>query len=71
MADSARRGVDRRTVTYRLVKLADRPEDLYSPEIARLDRGDEVEVIGFQGDYVRVRTADGLVGWIPGITTLG
>jgi len=70
-AKSARRGVDRRTVTYRLVKLADRPEDLYSPEIARLDRGDEVEVIGFQGDYVRVRTADGLVGWIPGITTLG
>jgi hypothetical protein len=70
-AKSAKRGVDRRTVTYRLVKLADRPEDLYSPEIARLDRGDEVEVIGFQGDYVRVRTADGLVGWIPGITTLG
>jgi hypothetical protein len=70
-AKSAKRGVDRRTVTYRLVKLADRPEDLYSPEIARLDRGDEVEVIGFQGDYVRVRTPDGLVGWMPGITTLG
>lgn len=70
-AKTAKRGVDRRTITYRLVKLADRPEDLYSPELARLDRGDEVEVIGFQGDYVRVRTPDGLVGWIPGITTVG
>jgi hypothetical protein len=70
-ANTAKRGVDRRTISYRLVKLADRPEDLYSPELARLDRGDDVEVIGFQGDYIRVRTPDGLVGWIPGITTLG
>jgi hypothetical protein len=70
-AKSAKRGVDRRAVTYRLVKLADRPEDLYSSEVARLDRGDEVEVTGVQGDYIRVRTPDGLEGWIPGITTLG
>jgi hypothetical protein len=70
-AKSAKRGVDRRSVTYRLVKLADRPEDLYSSEVARLDRGDEVEVTGIQGDYIRVRTPDGLEGWIPGITTLG
>jgi hypothetical protein len=70
-AKSVKRGVDRRTVTYRLVKLADRPEDLYSAELARLDRGDEVEILAVQGDYIRVRTPDGLEGWIPGITTLG
>jgi SH3 domain-containing protein len=66
--DSAPRGgADRRTIGYRLVRLSDGPDDLRSNEISRLDRGDEVEIIGDQGGFLQVRTPSGLEGWVPRI----
>jgi hypothetical protein len=60
-----RKGVERRTIGYRLVRLSDGPDDLRSREVARLDRGDEVEVIGDLGGFLQVRTPSGLEGWVP------
>jgi hypothetical protein len=60
-----RAGADRRTIGYRLVRLSDGPDDLRSTEISRLDRGDEVEIIGDQGGFLQVRTPSGLEGWVP------
>jgi len=37
-------------------------------EIARLDRGDEVEVLAEEHGFVSVRTPDGLEGWVPRMT---
>lgn len=62
-----RGGADRRTIGYRLVRLSDGPDDLRSNEISRLDRGDEVEIIGDQGGFLQVRTPSGLEGWVPRI----
>jgi hypothetical protein len=62
-----RGGADRRTIGYRLVRLSDGPDDLRSSEISRLDRGDEVEIIGDQGGFLQVRTPSGLEGWVPRI----
>jgi hypothetical protein len=62
-----RPGVDRRTIGYRLVRLSDGPDDLRSLEIGRLDRGDEVEIIGDIGGFLQVRTPSGLEGWVPRI----
>jgi SH3-like domain-containing protein len=59
--------VDRRTIGYRLVRLSDGPDDLRSSEIGRLDRGDEVEIIGDVGGFLQVRTPGGLEGWVPRI----
>jgi hypothetical protein len=63
----ARTGADRRTIGYRLVRLSDGPDDLRSNEMSRLDRGDEVEIIGDQGGFLQVRTPSGLEGWVPRI----
>jgi SH3 domain-containing protein len=57
-------GVDRREIGYRLVRVADGPDDLRSDEVGRLDRGDQVEVLESKGSFVRVRGADGLEGWV-------
>ncbi len=62
------KGVDRRVVGYRLVRVGDSADDLHSTELGRLDRGDEVDVLETAGDVARVRSADGLEGWIPNIT---
>jgi hypothetical protein len=62
-----RGGADRRTIGYRLVRLSDGPDDLRSNEVSRLDRGDEVEIIGDQGGFLQVRTPSGLEGWVPRI----
>jgi len=57
-------GVDRREIGYRLVRVADGPDDLKSDEVGRFDRGDQVEVLESKGSFVRVRGADGLEGWV-------
>jgi hypothetical protein len=57
-------GVVRRQITYRLIRLSDAPDDLRSNEIMRLDRGDEVEILGQEGSYIQVRTPTGEVGWV-------
>lgn len=57
-------GVDRREIGYRLVRVADGPDDLKSDEVGRFDRGDQVEVLESKGAFVRVRGADGLEGWV-------
>jgi hypothetical protein len=55
----------RRQITYRLVRLSEGPDDFVSREIIRLDRGDEIEIVGQQGSFLQVRTPSGEVGWIP------
>ena len=50
---------------YRRVRLSDAPDDVSSRELGRLDRGDEVEVVGSYEGFLQVRTPDGVVGWIP------
>ncbi|MDP9481940.1 MAG: SH3 domain-containing protein [Chloroflexota bacterium] len=57
-------GVDRREIGYRLVRVADGPDDLKSEEVGRFDRGDQVEILENKGSFVRVRGADGLEGWV-------
>jgi hypothetical protein len=65
------KGVVRSTVAYRLVRVTDGPDDHMSMEIGRLDRGDEVEVIGDREGYLKVRTPTGLEGWIPRMVLVG
>jgi hypothetical protein len=67
----ADRGVVRRLITHRLVRLSDAPDDLRSGEIMRLDRGDEAEILGQEGNFLWVRTPTGEVGWIPTISIIG
>ena len=61
----------RSTVAYRLVRVTDGPNDQESTEIGRLDRGDEVEVIGDLEGYLKVRTPTGLEGWVPRMVLVG
>ena len=63
--DGAYQGRRRRKITYRLVRLAEGPDDLRSREIMRLDRGDEIDIIGQEGRFLHVRTPTGAIGWIP------
>ena len=64
-------GVERRTITYRLVRLSSGPDELASDEVGRLDRGDEVEVIGEHESFLQVRTPSGAEGWVPRVVILG
>lgn len=59
------RDAERRKVTYRLVRLSEGPDDFRSREIMRLDRGDEIDIIGQEGSFLHVRTPTGEIGWIP------
>ena len=61
----------RRRITYRLVRLSDGPDDLRSSEVLRLDRGDEIEILGQEGSFIQVRTPTGEIGWIPSISIIG
>jgi hypothetical protein len=61
----------RRQITYRLVRLSDGPDDLRSKELLRLDRGDEIEILGQEGSYLQVRTPTGAIGWIPHLSIIG
>ena len=64
------KGVDRRVVGYRLVRISDGPDDLHTAEVGRLDRGDEVELLEATDGFARIRTPEGLEGWVPALTVL-
>jgi hypothetical protein len=63
-------GREVRTIRYRMVRVADRPDQLLSAELGWLDQDDEVELIEPWGAYWRIRTPLGLEGWVHR-TTLG
>jgi hypothetical protein len=67
----ARPGVERHLITYRWVRLSDGPDERASNELSRLDRGDEIEVIGEYEGSLHVRTSDGLEGWVPRVVIVG
>ena len=56
---------------YRRVRVSDAANDVGSRELGRLDRGDEVEVLGSFEGFLQVRTPDGVTGWIPRQTIVG
>jgi hypothetical protein len=64
-------GVERRTVSYRQVRVGDGPDGVRSAEVGRLERGDEVEVIEWRDGTALVRNPDGLQGWIHSATIIG
>jgi SH3-like domain-containing protein len=64
-------GVERREVRYRLVRVCDGRDDLRSEELGRVDRGDEVDILGEEDGYLRIRTPQGVEGWIPRIAIFG
>jgi hypothetical protein len=37
----------------------------------RLDRREEVDVIGAEAGYLQIRTPDGIVGWVPRVVLVG
>jgi hypothetical protein len=61
----AGRNVERRRVGYRQVRISAGPDDVRTAELGRIDRGDEIEVIGEDASYFRIRTPDGIEGWVP------
>jgi SH3-like domain-containing protein len=63
--------VERRTIGYRLVRMTEGPDDIRSREVGRLDRGDEVDVIGEHEGFLKVRTPSGLEGWVPRVVIIG
>ena len=69
-ATAPRPGDDRRVVGYRLVRVADSPDEVRSAELGRFDRGDEVEVLEAAREWTRVRGASGLEGWVLSQTIL-
>ena len=62
------RGLERRRLRYRMVRLSDAPDEIRSAELALLDQGDEVELIQQSGVYWQVTTPTGQVGWIHRMT---
>jgi hypothetical protein len=44
---------------------------LRSDELGRLDRGDEVEILGSHEAFLQVRTPDNVTGWILRHTIIG
>jgi hypothetical protein len=64
-ADSPAPGAIRRTITYRHVRISAGPDDLRFAEVGRLERLDEVEVIGESSGFVQIRTPDDVTGWVP------
>jgi hypothetical protein len=67
----AGRGVERRTVGYRQVRVSAGPDDVRTPEVGRVDRGDEIELIGEDASFFLIRTPDGVEGWVPRFVILG
>jgi len=70
-AKAATKGNERYQVGYQSVRLGDGPDDLRSTELGRLDRGDEVEILGSHEGFLQVRTTAGMTGWIPRHTITG
>jgi hypothetical protein len=64
------KGVERVFVSYRGVQMGATPDEL-RPTLARLERGDEVEIIDSREGHLNVRTPNGLTGWIPRGTVTG
>lgn len=64
-------GTSRYTISYRWVRVSDGPDEPRSNEIGRLDRGDEVEVIGEKDGALLIRTPSGLEGWVPRFVIVG
>lgn len=67
----ARPGVERRAIAYRFIRVADQPDDKTSAEVCRLDRGDEIEIIGEHDGFLQVRTPNGLQGWVQRMVIVG
>ena len=61
-------GNERRRIRYRMVRLADSPDEILGQEIGRLDEGDEVELLERSGLYWKVRTPLGEIGWVHKMT---
>jgi hypothetical protein len=61
-------GNERRRIRYRMVRLADSPDEILGQEIGRLDEGDEVELLERSGLYWKVRTPRGEIGWVHKMT---
>ena len=59
------KGVERLKVGYRMVRLSEGVDDVSSRELGRLDRGDEVEVVGSYEGFLQVKTPDGLTRLDP------
>jgi hypothetical protein len=64
-------GVERRTVSYRGVRVGDGSDGVRSVEVGRLERGDEVDVLEWRAGTALVRAPGGLEGWIHGATIIG
>lgn len=62
------RGLERRRLRYRMVRLSDGPDEIRSAELALLDQGDEVELLQQSGQYWQVSTPTGQVGWVHRMT---
>jgi len=65
-----RRALERVYVSYRSARMTAGADEL-SEEVARLQRGDELEVIGSEEGFLNVRTQAGDVGWIRRGTVSG
>src|SRR4051812_1062338 len=65
------KGVERAKVGYRQVRISSQPDEVRSVELGRLDRGDEVEILGSHAAFLQVRTPDDKVGWILRHTIVG
>ncbi len=63
--EPAAAGVERLTINYRRVRVSDGPDEVNTRELGRLDRGDEVEVLGSYEGFLEIVAPDGLPGWIP------
>ena len=49
------KGVERLTINYRRVRVSEGPDEVNTRELGRLDRGDEVEVVGSYEGFLQVR----------------
>lgn len=70
-AKAPAKGNERFRIGYRSVRIGDGPDEFRSTELGRLDRGDEVEILGSHEGFLQVRTPAGLTGWIPRHTITG